>query len=275
MIKSMTGFGRSEAEAAPFGKISAELRSSNHKFLDIVLHLPEGFLSLEDKIKKEIETGVKRGRVSCVIAISGIHANKVVVNKDLLRNYLAALADIEDKFRVRNDVSLDTLIQLPGVLGLEEAAAPGGKIWPYLRPLLSAALKNLTTARRKEGAALYRHLKNRAAILAESLEAVKTRFKKVVRDKLCLLTADDERSSFLKDTDITEEIERLAFHIKTFKSKIARDGSIGKELDFISQEMQREANTMGAKSCDKFISQRVVQIKSQIEKIREQLQNVE
>jgi len=100
-------------------------------------------------------------------------------------------------------------------------------------------------------------------------------FKKAVQKRLRHLASDEEQSSFLKESDITEELERLDFHISSFKNKITQSGSIGKELDFISQEMQREANTMGAKACDKMISGKVVQMKSQIEKVREQLQNVE
>ncbi len=275
MIKSMTGFGRSEVQVKPFGKILVELRSSNHKFLDIVLHLPEGLLSLEDKVKKEIERRFKRGRITCVLTINGSHANSVVINKGLLKNYLAALRDIKETFRLKSDLSLDALIQLPGVLGLEESAVGKEKVWPHLRVLLNAALDDMAEMRRKEGAVLYRHLKNRAKVLVADLERIKKRFRKAIKERLLRLTSDEERSCFLKDSDITEELERLAFHISNFKNKIAQNGSIGKELDFISQEMQREANTMGAKSCDKLISQTVVQIKSQIEKIREQLQNIE
>jgi len=275
MIKSMTGFGRREAEIKPFGKILVELRSSNHKFLDIVLHLPEGFLSLEDKVKKEIEPCIQRGRVTCVVNVSGSRANGVIINKGLVRNYLAALKDLKERSHLKGEISLDTLIQLPGVLGLEESAVAKEKVWPHLKALLGAALDDMAAMRQKEGLVLHRHLKKRALILAAYLGSVKQRFQRVIKEKLLRLTSDEERSSFLKDSDITEEIERLAFHIINFKNKIDKNGSIGKELDFISQEMQREANTMGAKSCDKIISQKVVQMKSQIEKIREQLQNVE
>ncbi|MFA4984547.1 MAG: YicC/YloC family endoribonuclease [Candidatus Omnitrophota bacterium] len=275
MIKSMTGFGRREARVEPFGKIQVELRSINHKFLDIVLHLPEGFLSLEERVKKEIESRVKRGRITCVVSISGARANSVVINKKLLGNYLLALAEIKKKFRLKNNISLESLIQLPGVLGLEESPLSYEKIWPHLRVLLAASLDNMSAMRRREGAALYRHLKNRATTVSGYLDSIRAHFKKAVKRRLERLPSDEERSSFLRDSDIAEEIERLAFHVSSFKSKIAKNGSIGKELDFISQEMQREANTMGAKSCDKIISQKAVQIKSQVEKIREQLQNVE
>jgi len=275
MIKGMTGFGRREAEGKPFGKILVELRSSNHKFLDIVLHLPGGFLSLEDRIKKEIESRIKRGRVTCAVVIGASGASRVEINKALLHNYLVALQDIKKDFHLKGEISLDNLMQLPGVLGLAESAVSPEKIWPKLKVVVRAALVGLEHMRQKEGEALYRHLKRRALILAGCLDSAQERFDSVVKQRLARLTSDEEQSSFLKDSDIAEELERLNFHIKTFKSKITQSGSIGKELDFISQEMQREANTMAAKSCDKLISAKMIQIKSQIEKIREQLQNIE
>lgn len=118
-------------------------------------------------------------------------------------------------------------------------------------------------------------LKNKAESLGKDLVIVKTRYKKIAQDKCEILKTDEERSSFLKDADINEEVERLGFHIRNFRSKLAKTGSVGKELDFIAQEMQREANTMAAKCFHASISARVVQMKSQIEKIREQVQNIE
>jgi uncharacterized protein (TIGR00255 family) len=133
----------------------------------------------------------------------------------------------------------------------------------------------LLKMRQKEGRAIYGYLKNRADSLKYNLSAIKSRFKKAIEEKLKQIHTNEERSGFLKDTDITEEIERLAFHIHSFKNKLVKSGSVGKELDFIAQEMQREANTLAAKSFLAAISGRVVQMKSQIEKIREQIQNIE
>jgi len=275
MIKSMTGFGSKAREIPAFGKISVELRSSNHKFLETVFHLPEGFLSLEDRIKKEIEARVKRGRITCVINIIGGKTSNVFINRPLLKNYILALKKIQGQFHIQDEASLDTLIHLPGVLSLAESAIPKEKIWPRLERLVNLALDDLVKMRSKEGQALYRYLKNRAGAIKSQLDTVKIRFKKVIKAKSAEINTDEERSSFLKNTDISEEVERLTFHLRNFIYKLSKDGSIGKELDFIAQEMQREANTMGAKSCDAFISTWVVQIKSQVEKIREQLQNIE
>ena len=275
MIKSMTGFGSKESELVPFGKVGVELKSSNHKFLDIVFHLPDGFISIEDKIKKEIESKVKRGRITCVVTFSGQKYSKASINKSLLKDYLFMLKGIKQQFKVNGEVSLDTLIHLPGVLCLGEERASTAGIWPKLKILVNRACEELEKMRRKEGRALHSYLYGRAKGLGRDLHTVNTRFHKAVKEKLAVLEAMEERSSFLKNSDITEEIERLDFHIRNFLEKLLKNEPVGKELDFIAQEMQREANTMAAKSFDVAVSVRVVQMKSQIEKIREQVQNVE
>lgn len=275
MLTSMTGFGSKEAEAALFGKISVELRSTNHKFLETVLHLPEGFLSLEDRLKKIIEAKIKRGRVVCAINLNGNKASRVFIDDKLLKNYLVGIKNVKHKFHLSGEISLDKLIQLPGVLSLAQSSIPKERIWPSLRALAVQAVDNLVKMRKKEGQVLYRHLKRRQDSLKKELGIVKNRFKEVLQSKISKIKAPEERSSFLKNSDINEEIERLAFHIKNFGHKLTQSGAVGKELDFIAQEMQREANTMGAKSCDSLLSARVVQIKSQVEKIREQVQNIE
>ncbi len=275
MLTSMTGFGSKEGDVPLFGKISVELRSTNHKFLEIVLHMPEGFLSLEERIKKEIEVKAKRGRITCVININGGKAPRVAINEKLLKNYLSVLGKAKRQFQLTGEVGLGTLIQLPGVLSLTESSAPKEKIWPGLRVLLKGAVDNFAKTRQKEGRALYVYLKSRGQILKEELDAVEARFKSVLEDKTAKMKTSEEQSGFLKETDISEEIERLAFHIKNFNHKILKSIPVGKELDFIAQEMQREANTIAAKSCDSMLSAKILHIKSQIEKIREQVQNIE
>lgn len=275
MIQSMTGFGAKEIKVKPLGKICVELRSSNHKFLESVFHLPEGLLFLEDRLKKLIEAKIKRGRVTCVITSMAGGVSSVFINKTLLKNYIAKLKNIKEEFGVEDEININTLIHLPGVLSLEENKIPQGKIWSHLGILVNRALEDLVKMRQKEGRALFGFLKNRVELLKTELGMIKLRFKKAIKEKLVAIDTDEERSNFLKDTDITEEIERLSFHIRNFKNKLSKSGPIGKELDFIAQEMQREANTLAAKTFDVAISGRVVQMKSQIEKLREQVQNIE
>jgi uncharacterized protein (TIGR00255 family) len=271
----MTGFGSQETKVAPLGKINIEIRSTNHKFLEIVFNLPEGFLFLEDKIRKEIEARVRRGRILCIINISGGRGPAVSINQALLNQYLAALNKAKKQLHITDKPRLDTLINLPGVLSLKENKISQDNIWPRLRRVLRRALDKLEKTRRKEGLSLSGYLRARVATLGKDLVFIRKRFKKVVQAKLTKIETDDERSGMLKETDISEEVERLAFHIRNFIVKLKKQCAIGKELDFISQEMQRETNTMAAKSCDVLISSRAVQIKSQLDKIREQLQNVE
>jgi len=271
----MTGFGSYEAEVDSIGRISVELRCTNHKFAESVFHLPEGMISVEDKLKKEIENRIRRGRVYCAINIRGQAAQGIFVNRKLLKSYLHELNGIKREFKINDGLSLDSLIRLPGILSLKENKPAGIHIWGKLKPIFLHALSNLLRARQKEGRALASLLKNRSDSLKKDLVFIKRRFAIAAKNKINKIQTEEERLSFLKGADIAEEIDRLHFHIRNFQQKIAKGQSIGKELDFITQEMQREANTLAAKSFDMIISGRAVQMKSQIEKIREQVQNIE
>jgi uncharacterized protein (TIGR00255 family) len=275
MINSMTGFGCQEAEIKSLGKLFVEIKSSNHKFLEIVLHLPESFLSFEERIRKALEARLKRGRVVCQMNLSARQAATVEVNRRLLQKYLTAIRSIQDNLRINEQPRIDTLLNLPGVLTLSEEAVAKEKTWPQLKKVLSVALEDLVRARRREGEALVKHLKKEVGFLALGLKFVRARFKKVIKARAARIKSSEECAAFLKDSDITEELERLDYHLKSFLCSLSRSSPIGKELDFIAQEMQREANTIGAKSCDSLMSGEVVQLKSRIEKIREQAQNVE
>ncbi len=275
MLKSMTGFGSKEVDIPDIGKICVELRSINHKFLESVFHLPEGLLSLEDKLKKEIESRIRRGRVNCLVNIRGEKAQGIFVNRKLIKNYIHEFKNIRKEFGIKNDLGMDALIRLPGVLSLKENKPDGNHIWVHIKVLLQEALDELVKTRSKEGRALALLLKKRGNLIKGNLVLIKARFKTAAGKKLRSFSTEEERSAFLKAADIAEEIDRLIFHIKNFQQKIAKGGPIGKELDFITQEMQREANTLAAKSFDLVISGKALEMKSQIEKIREQVQNIE
>lgn len=275
MLNSMTGFGSSEGKIAPLGKVCVELRSSNHKFFEVVFHLPEGFLSLEERMKKEIDARIKRGRIICAVRILGSPACQISLNKKLLGNYISALKSIKQQFQIKGDANLDTLIHLPGVLSLAENKHAKEGVWPQIRRLLNAALMGLVKTRQREGRALHGYFLKRLKAIKINLAAIQKIFKKTIKKRLTEIQTDEERSAFLKEKDINEELERLSYHLKNFSRKISGSGAVGKELDFIAQELQREVNTMGAKSCAAAISSRTVYLKSQIEKLREQLQNIE
>lgn len=275
MIQGMTGFGSKEKNFAGVGAVSVEIRSTNHKFLEVVQHLPEGLISLEDKIKKEIESRIKRGRLTCVVNLGRKSDPQISVNRKLLDEYVRVVSQITRTYSLKDKVKVDTLINLPGVLSVAEKNISPESLWPGLKKVLCGSLDDLVLMRKKEGQALFNHLKGQVESLSKSIYFVGERFKKAIKEKAAGYATDAERTAFLKESDITEELQRIAFHARSFRQKLAISGPIGKELDFICQEMQREANTTGAKSCDIQISSRVVQIKSEIEKLREQVQNVE
>lgn len=275
MLKSMTGFGKSEANIPAFGKVGFEVRSVNHRFLDIVCHFPEGFAYLEGRIKKEIEKKIKRGRITCLVNIIAKNEEKILINKRLLKEYYFSLNKLKRQLKIKEPLRMDTLIDLPGVLTVEESGNHRNRIWRKLRPLINAAITDLAQTRAKEGRALYLDLKQRSEELKDALDVIGKRFKKVIKEKIDQIPAPEEKASFIKSSDITEEIIRLRFHINNFRKKLKKTGPVGKELDFIAQELSREVNTVGAKSIDAIISSNVVEMKSKIEKIREQLQNIE
>jgi len=275
MIQGMTGFGSKEKNIAGAGSVSVEIRSTNHKFLEVAQHLPEGLICLEDKVKKEIESRIKRGRLTCVVNLGRKADPQISVNRRLLDEYVRVVGQIAKNYALKDKVKIDTLINLPGVLSVTEKNISPDLLWPGLKKVLSGSLADLVLMRKKEGLALFGHLKAQVESLSKSIDFVSERFKKAIKEKAAAFATDAERTAFLKESDITEELQRIAFHSRSFRQKLAISGPIGKELDFICQEMQREANTTGAKSFDIQISSRVVQIKSEIEKLREQVQNVE
>lgn len=277
MIRSMTGFGAGQKEIGGYGKVSLELRSTNHRFLEIVCHLPEGFLGLEEQIKKEIASKIRRGRLTCVLTPIALESKRVFIDKRLLKEYLKELKTIKKEIHLNDTLNIETLIHLPGVLSIKEPGLFDAKrrFWNSLKGLLNQVLEDLVKMRQKEGRALYVYLNKRITTIQLILNKVKRIFKKEIKTRLLQFNTDEERVNFLKQIDISEELERLSFHIRNFKRSLLKKGSVGKELDFIAQEMQREANTLAAKSFDGEISQKIIKIKTQIEEIREQVQNIE
>ncbi len=273
-MQSMTGFGSREVSTA-FGTVSVELHSYNHKFLEIVMHMPPGYLYLEDRMKKMLESKTGRGRITCTLIVSGCNRTEVHVDAALLRKYASIIRDVRSQLRLKDDVTLSTIMHLPGVLHLVEKKIPNSAIWRPVQEAMGGALYEMLRMRAKEGAALYGFLKRKTISMKKGVDVIKKRFDKLVSDKLAHLKSDEERVSFIKNTDITEELERLVFHVKSFSAKLDKRGSAGKELDFIAKEMQREANTLAAKTSDVVISGRIIQVKTQIEQLREQVQNVE
>ncbi|MCX5712978.1 MAG: YicC family protein [Candidatus Omnitrophica bacterium] len=275
MIKSMTGYGGATVDAGVLGKVSVEMRSTNHKSLDISIRLPEGFMFLEDKIKKLIEARACRGRVICFVNVSPSQERSLCVNEGLLANYLKAVKKIKNKYGLKQDISLDTAINLPGVLSFSDIQQSKDQVSRFIFPCAKKAVDALCVSRNKEGKALENYLSACLAAIYKHLEKVIAEFKAALEKKLSSLNTDEERAGFRNNADISEELHRLEYHLGTLRKKLNSAGCVGKEMDFIAQEMQREANTTGAKTFEAAISSKVVHIKSEIEKIREQIQNIE
>lgn len=274
MIKGMTGFGRVRGFIAPWGRVGVEIRSTNHRFLDIALHLPEGLLHLEQKLKEELAKKIRRGHIICRLELNSLKIKKPVLNKELIKEYYLSLRQVSRRLNLNKDIDINTLAGLPGIWHVYSHSGLSPS-WSRIKPLVNQALDRLIQIRQQEGRALGQDLGARSRKLGRILGIVKTRFKKVIKQRLNLYNTEEEKNSFLKSSDISEEIVRLSFHLKNFVQRLKNKKSVGKELDFILQEMQREANTIGAKSVDVVISNKVIGMKSEIEKMREQVQNVE
>ena len=275
MIKSMTGFGTAKGFISPWGRINLEIRSTNHRFLDIILHLPEGFLGLEQKLKEEIAKRIKRGHIICRLEMNPLQLKKPVLNKHLIKEYYLSLKRISRQLNLKDkDININTLARLPGIWVMQSQSSLSLS-WSKINPLLKEALERLIQKRQQEGRAICQDLGTRTRRLSEILTIIKARFKKAIKQRVKSYIIDEEKNSFLRSSDINEEVVRLSFHLKHFTRCLKNKMVAGKELDFILQEMQREANTIGAKSIDALISNRVVGMKSEIEKMREQVQNVE
>lgn len=294
MIKSMTGFGKGEAKGK-FGSVSAEARAVNHKFLEISVRLPDGFLGFEEKVREIVGGFVKRGKINLNLTHEdGIDsADKVTVNGKLAKKYYKQLINLKKTINVEGSIRLDQIIALPGVITYEPQGVIPDKIWPCINAALKEALKNLNISRIKEGRALYADLKKRTKNINKATQTIKERSSinvKLYKDKFAdrineiSNTAvksfdkgrlEQEVALYAKNSDVTEEITRIRAHIKNLTDTLNKNVEVGKEIDFICQELNREINTVGSKASDFIIAKKVIQIKSEVEKLREQAKNIE
>lgn len=273
----MTGFGHANAriESARDVEISVEIRSTNHRFLEILFHLPEGFSYLEEPLRKLICAKTTRGRVTVSVNTTGRPRQKVSVDKRLLRDYIKEIKELRKETGGSFSIDAGTLLTLPGVLSVQEAQKDKSVFAAQIIKLTAKALSDFVRMRRVEGAAIQSDVRQRISDIIESVTQIKARFAKAVEARVGKLKLQEEKSSFIKNSDITEELVRIKCHLDSFRGSLNKGKISGKELDFISQEIQREVNTVGAKSIDAEVSAGVVKVKSQIEKIREQIQNIE
>ena len=290
MIKSMTGFGKVERELEN-GTISVEVRSVNSRYFDFSVNMPEIFKSCEEDIKRLFNNRLVRGRVKLTIYLNGQpEQNKVGLNRDLLDHYCELLNQVSESLNSDEPVRLDHLLNFSEIFEYEPVEFDEEKVNKELFKALEDAVSDLVKMQEKEGENLAIEIKQHMDITHDVILKIKTlssqlkdEYFKKSRAKLMLLLDDldidenriiQEAAIFSKKIDITEECERLDSHLNQFRSYLDLDEPVGKRMTFLIQEMNREISTIGAKSESSEISHLVVDVKNELEKIREQAQNI-
>jgi uncharacterized protein (TIGR00255 family) len=291
MIKSMTGFGHGSAEGEGL-KVRVDIRTVNNRFLDVHTRMPQDLASLEITLKKQIQAALKRGRADVTISIEQVREAKFEINKPLVSGYLKALGELKADFGLEGSPSLELLAKLPGAMQVSQDQEQLDKaLVSTVTAAVSEALTSLGAMRAAEGQELADDLGGRLDAIEHALPIVEehaSELPSVYREKLLKKLQDIVPASSIDETrlaqeavmladrcDISEEIARLKSHIVQMRDILTTDEEAGKRLDFILQEMNREANTILSKSNDLAITDAAIVIKTEVEKLREQAQNVE
>ncbi len=292
MVLSMTGFGRAKAEDENI-EIEIELKSINHRYLDINLRIPRSLNFLEDSIRRTLQNSVKRGRIELYLNYKNNNPDKtsVSLNESLAQSYIENFSILADRFGLNKNIDLSVLAAIEDIFVVTESEEDTDLLTRLVTDALDQALATLLQMRQKEGSFLVDDILKRTSLINTILDEIESRSLLVVEEYRIKLEArlkellkttelDENRFStevayYADRSNITEEIIRLRSHISQLKQTMDKGGSVGRKLDFIIQEMNREINTIGSKSGDVEITNRVVEVKSEIEKIREQIQNIE
>ena len=292
MVKSMTGFGRAQRDTETLF-ISVELKSVNHRYFELSSRIPRAYGFLDEKIKAYLQTRIARGKVECNVIIEALDTDDVVVkvNHSLAKAYLDALKELEETYDLRNDISASTLTRFGDILSVHKEEADEDAIWEAVKGVLEEATNNFVAMREREGEKLRDDICGRADAILEKVAFVETRSPETVKEyneKLkariseLLGGADVDESRVLQEAAIyadkvavDEETVRLRSHLEQLKNMFNEKEAIGRKMDFLVQEINREANTIGSKAADFEINKVVVDIKAEVEKIREQVQNIE
>lgn len=291
-VKSMTGFGRGESSAEN-RSWAVEIRCVNHRYLDLKSKLPRGYSSLEEKIRKKVGKCHQRGRVDLGLSVSGDFTDLVQVkaNLELAKVYKNVLEGMNGDLNLDSKVDLRFLTSFPDVLTTDQANEDLDASWPKIEEALDAALENCETMREQEGKALVDDLLARLNFFTETVEKVEESLPQLIQQREEMLKARLEKllgnvqldpmrlaqevAVMADKTDVTEELVRLKCHIEQFKRFLQEDDAIGRKLDFLIQEFLREVNTLASKINDASIAHLTVDLKSELEKMREQVQNIE
>lgn len=292
MVRSMTGFGRGAAQSDDYS-ITLEMKAVNHRFLEISCRLPKQLLSMEDALKKRLQQSISRGKLDVFVTFERTGEKNAVltVDKDLALAYYNALVELASACGLAPQINLRDVASFSGVVTLTAAEDDEAQIASLLAAATDEAVAQMLAMQEKEGAALAADLLSRLDLIEQRLQVIreaapqvvteqKARLEQRLADLLGAVPLDENRLAnelavFADRVDITEELTRLASHIDQFRQSLTSDEPAGRKLNFIQQEMLRETNTIGSKSSVLAINNIVIEVKSELEKIREQIQNIE
>lgn len=292
MIKSMTGFGRAMAEKDGY-VISVELKSVNHRYFEFNCRLPRQYGFAEEKLKSYVNSKVSRGKVDCFLGIEALDTDNadVVVNHTLASAYIKAMNELAQEYSLKNDISSVSISRFPDVFVLKKADEDEEKLWGYIKEVADEAIEKFVAMRETEGEQMKIDVLSRADYILDCVSFIESRSPQTVKeynDKLITrvheligdASLDENRiiqevAIYADKVAVAEETVRLRSHISQLKEFLESSEPIGRKMDFLVQEINRETNTIGSKACDVDIARKVVDIKAEVEKIREQIQNIE
>lgn len=292
MIKSMTGFGRGNIDQDG-RSFTVEIKSVNHRYCDLNIKMPKSLLSLEDRIRKTLQEKVSRGKVDVFITQNNYEkqGTKVVLDEKLADNYVECLNKIKARYDIKENISLSLISRFPDVVNLKQEEEDVESLWQILSLPLKDAVNLLVDMRKKEGVKLEKNILSKCDYIKSLLDKIEEKSPLIVKEYKEKLTerlrellgecqVDESRIAievalFADKSSIDEEVVRLNSHLVQLRETFHLNESVGRKLDFIVQEMNREVNTIGSKANNLEVTNTVLNIKNEIEKIREQIQNIE
>ncbi len=290
-MRSMTGFGRGVGQNKSV-HVVAEIKTVNHKYHDLAVKLPSSYQSMEPEVRELILASVTRGKVDFFLKdLSPARPKTVQINEPLITEYLKAAKKASGHFKLKGELSIETILKMPDVLSVEEDERPEADQKKAMAEAVQEALKALEKMRQSEGARLGKDMLERARDISGVVQQLRQRHKTIMAEKLKVfrekiqeflpeplqdqMRLSTEESVTIQRHDIAEELTRLDSHLEALRETLGDKGSVGRKLDFLIQEMNREANTVGSKSADSKMAQNVVRLKELLEQLREQIQNIE
>ena len=292
MIRSMTGYGRQQKTIDGMN-ITVEIKSVNHRYFEFSSRVPRAYGFLDEKIKSYVQSRVARGKIECYVQIEELEAEDCIVeiNHSLASGYYNALKELADRYQLKNDISVSLLSRYTDIFSVHKADADEEKIWDAVRDVLSDAVDAFVAMREVEGAKLREDILSRCVTILDCVAFVEERSPQTVKeysDKLLArmnevladVHVDEQRilaeaAIYADKVAVAEETVRLRSHIEQLRNFMESEEAIGRKTDFLVQEINREANTIGSKAQDVEIAKRVIAVKAEVEKIREQVQNIE